>query len=44
MVFNQGDLSRFKQLQMIILYVTLVSVEKYWGCFFCFIVFCIFAL
>ena len=20
------------------------SVEKYWGCFFCFIVFCIFAL
>ena len=24
--------------------VDLGSVEKYWGCFFCFIVFCIFAL
>ena len=29
MVFNQGDLSRFKQLQMIILQVTLQVTQRY---------------
>ena len=34
----------FVLLKIVLQKTEIGSVEKYWGCFFCFIVFCIFAL
>ena len=41
---HSADNGRMLQWGDSILMAELGSVEKYWGCFFCFIVFCIFAL